>query len=75
MRSGKLGEASRGEPIASLPPLLVFQSVLDFTVSTSAIAVSLCAQLREKGREVILFDINRAIPSSQLSHASMRCAF
>jgi hypothetical protein len=41
----------------------------------SAIIVSLYAQLREKSSEVVLFDINRTIPSSQLSHASMRCAF
>jgi alpha-beta hydrolase superfamily lysophospholipase len=49
-RSGKL---------AALPPVLTFQSVADFTVSTPAILQSLYAWLPANGSELVLFDVNR----------------
>ena len=43
-----------------LPPILTFQSVIDYTVSTPAIFYALYAQLPENGSELVLFDVNRA---------------
>jgi alpha-beta hydrolase superfamily lysophospholipase len=51
-REGRLGE---------LPPVLTFQSVVDFTVSTRAIVSALYAQLPENGSELVLFDLNRTM--------------
>jgi hypothetical protein len=42
-----------------LPPVLTFQSVVDFTVSTRAIISGLYAHLPANGSELVLFDINR----------------
>jgi alpha-beta hydrolase superfamily lysophospholipase len=53
----RLGQAHR---LAGLPPVLTFQSVMDFTVSTRAIADALYAHLPPNGSELVLFDINRA---------------
>jgi alpha-beta hydrolase superfamily lysophospholipase len=49
-RSGQLNE---------LPPILTFQSVIDFTVSTRAIISSLYVHLPANGSELVLFDVNR----------------
>jgi alpha-beta hydrolase superfamily lysophospholipase len=49
-RDGRLGE---------LPPIITFQSVVDFTVSTRAIITALHAQLPPGRSELVLFDINR----------------
>lgn len=43
-----------------LPPVLTFQSVVDFTVSTPAILSALYAHLPANGSELVLFDLNRA---------------
>lgn len=45
--------------LAQLPPILTFQSVVDFTVSTRAVVTALYDQLPTKGSELVLFDINR----------------
>ena len=50
-REGRLGE---------LPPILTFQSVIDFTVSTRAIITALYVHLPRNGSELVLFDINQA---------------
>jgi alpha-beta hydrolase superfamily lysophospholipase len=50
-RDGRLGE---------LPPILTFQSVVDATVSTQAVAADLYARLPERGHELVLFDVNRS---------------
>jgi alpha-beta hydrolase superfamily lysophospholipase len=42
-----------------LPPVLTFQSVVDFTVSTRAILSALYANLPANGSELVLFDLNR----------------
>jgi alpha-beta hydrolase superfamily lysophospholipase len=42
-----------------LPPVLTFQSVLDFTVSTPAVINALYTPLPANGSELVLFDINR----------------
>jgi alpha-beta hydrolase superfamily lysophospholipase len=46
--------------MASLPPVLTFQSVTDHTVSTPAVLSALYAYLPANGSELVLFDINRA---------------
>jgi alpha-beta hydrolase superfamily lysophospholipase len=43
-----------------LAPLLTFQSVIDFTVSTRAIISELYARLPANGSELVMFDLNRS---------------
>ena len=50
---------AREDQLKGLPPVLTFQSVVDFTVSTRAIVNALYAQLPANGSELVLFDINR----------------
>lgn len=50
---------ARGGELARLPPILTFQSVIDFTVSTRAIISSLYVHLPANGSELVLFDLNR----------------
>jgi alpha-beta hydrolase superfamily lysophospholipase len=42
-----------------MPPILAFQSVLDDTVSTTAVVKSLFNELPANGSELVLFDLNR----------------
>ncbi len=51
--------ASEGR-LAELAPILTFQSVVDFTVSTRAIVNALYAHLPANGSELVLFDLNRS---------------
>jgi len=51
---------ARADRLAGLPPILTFQSVVDFTVSTRAIIASLYAHLPANGSELVLFDMNRS---------------
>jgi hypothetical protein len=44
-----------------LPPIITFQSVMDFTVSTSAIVSALYSHLPSNGSELVLFDVNRTV--------------
>jgi alpha-beta hydrolase superfamily lysophospholipase len=46
--------------LQELPPILTFQSLVDFTVSTQAIVAALYAQLPDNGHELVLFDVNRS---------------
>jgi alpha-beta hydrolase superfamily lysophospholipase len=50
---------ARSGLLAEVPPVLTFQSVIDFTVSTRAIVTSLYAHLPANGSELVLFDVNR----------------
>jgi alpha-beta hydrolase superfamily lysophospholipase len=50
---------ARDGQLVHLPPILTFQSVIDFTVSTRAIIASLYAYLPANGSELVLFDLNR----------------
>jgi hypothetical protein len=45
--------------LARLPPILTFQSAVDFTVSTRAVIAALYDRLPAQGSELVLFDINR----------------
>jgi alpha-beta hydrolase superfamily lysophospholipase len=49
---------ARAGQLVDLPPVLTFQSVIDFTVSTRAIIASLYVHL-PAGSELVLFDVNR----------------
>ena len=44
----------------TLPPVLTFQSVIDYSVSTPATLNSLYGYLPQNGSELVLFDVNRA---------------
>lgn len=50
---------ARAGRLKDLAPVLTFQSVMDFTVSTRAIVDALYRQLPANGSELVLFDINR----------------
>jgi alpha-beta hydrolase superfamily lysophospholipase len=62
--SGSLQErierAATGPRWSDLPPIVTFQSVVDFTVSTPALVTSLYARLPENGSELVLYDLNRS---------------
>ena len=53
-----------------MPPVLTFQSVIDFTVSTPAILTALYSQLPANGSEIVLFDVNHAITVNSMLNAS-----
>jgi alpha-beta hydrolase superfamily lysophospholipase len=55
----RIARYARQGRLAELPPIITFQSVVDFTVSTRAIVTGLHAQLPQNGSELVLFDINR----------------
>jgi len=52
--------------LARVPPVLTFQSVVDFTVSTRAIVAALYVHLPSNGSELVLFDMNRTSKLSPL---------
>jgi alpha-beta hydrolase superfamily lysophospholipase len=53
----RLADAGR---LDGLAPVLTFQSVIDFTVSTRAIVDALYARLPANGSELVLYDMNRS---------------
>ena len=55
----QIGRLARDGQLDGLPPVLTFQSVIDFTVSTRAIVASLYVHLPANGSELVLFDVNR----------------
>jgi alpha-beta hydrolase superfamily lysophospholipase len=63
-RYGKAGQ------LTQLPPIITFQSVMDFTVSTSAIVSALYAHLPANGSELVLFDVNRTVKFGPLLRQS-----
>lgn len=50
----------------TMPPILVFKSAVDATVSTTAVVDRLMVRLPENGNEIVLFDINRSVITSAL---------
>ena len=62
----RLVRANREGGLDRLPPILTFQSVVDFTVSTRAVISGLYALLPANGSELVLFDLNRAAKLSPL---------
>ncbi|MEX3634613.1 alpha/beta hydrolase [Paraburkholderia sp. BR14320] len=57
----QIARLEREHGLDTLPPILTFQSVIDFTVSTPAVMSSLYDKLPENGSEVVLFDVNRSV--------------
>jgi alpha-beta hydrolase superfamily lysophospholipase len=56
----QIARLAENKRLDSLAPLLTFQSVIDFTVSTRAIITGLYANLPANGSELVLFDLNRS---------------
>ena len=67
----RLSNAGR---LTTLAPMLTFQSVLDFTVSTPAIMSGLYAHLPENGSELVLFDVNRTLKFGPLMRPAAEAA-
>ena len=61
---------ARTGQLTQLPPITTFQSVMDFTVSTSAIVSALYARLPSNGSELVLFDVNRTVKFGPLLRRS-----
>ena len=61
---------ARDGRIERLPPILTFQSVMDFTVTTRAVVSALYVHLPANGSELVLFDLNRAAKLSPLLRTS-----
>jgi alpha-beta hydrolase superfamily lysophospholipase len=57
----RLAQHVRSNGLADLPPVLTFQSVVDFTVSTRAVINTLYGRLPANGSELVLFDLNRSV--------------
>jgi alpha-beta hydrolase superfamily lysophospholipase len=62
----RLAQYARDGRLARVPPMITFQSVIDFTVSTRAIVSALYANLPNNGSELVLFDLNQAAKFSPL---------
>lgn len=62
-RVAALVRSGRG---SSMPPILVFKSTVDATVSTAAVVDRLLHRLPDNGNELMLFDINRSAVKSVL---------
>ncbi len=58
----QIAAKARAGKLMGLPPVLTFQSVLDFTVSTRAIITAFYSLMPDNGSELVLFDINRGTP-------------
>ena len=61
---------ARDGRLDAMPPVLTFQSVIDFTVSTPAILAALYAFLPDNGSEIVLFDVNRTVKFGPLLRPS-----
>ncbi len=55
----QIASHARDGRLAELPPILTFQSVVDFTVSTQAVVTALYDNLPANGSELVLLDLNR----------------
>lgn len=65
--ASRLQARARTNPDIVLPPVLVFKSTVDATVTTNAVVDSLLSQLKPDRHELVLFDINRyAVVKSRL---------
>ena len=53
----QLGQAAK---VAKLPPILTFQSVVDNTVTASAIVTNLYDKLPANGSDLVVYDVNRS---------------
>lgn len=58
----QLADAAANGTLSKLPPIQVFQSVVDSTVAGEAVFSTLFARMPANGSEIVLFDVNRATP-------------
>lgn len=65
---------ANNDALKNIAPILTFQSVMDFTVSTRAIIASLYAYLPANGSELVLFDVNRSVNFGPLLRRSAQTA-
>jgi alpha-beta hydrolase superfamily lysophospholipase len=56
----------RSAPEYVLPPILVFKSTVDYTVTTEAVVDNLLMRLRPDRNHLVLYDINRSVASTAL---------
>jgi len=52
-------DLKQAEDVARLPPILTFQSVVDNTISATAVVTHLYAKLPDNGSELVIYDANR----------------
>ena len=64
--AGRVAALVRSGRGSSMPPILVFKSTVDATVSTVAVVDRLLRLLPDNGNELMLFDINRSAVKSVL---------
>ena len=64
--AGRIAARARSSPGKILPPVLVFKSTVDATVSTDAVVDRLLGLLGPDRHELVLFDINRFAVTSEL---------
>jgi len=64
--SGKITDKAKAGPIQSFPPILVFKSTVDATVSTDAVVDRLLIHMAPDRNELVLFDINRTAVASPI---------
>lgn len=62
----RIAARTRVEKTAPLPPILVFKSAVDSTVTTEAVVDHLLARLAPHRHELVLFDINRFAAKAML---------
>jgi alpha-beta hydrolase superfamily lysophospholipase len=67
----QIARYERENRLSQLPPVLTFQSVIDFTVHTRAIISGLYVHLPSNGSELVLFDLNWAARLSPLLRSAM----
>ncbi len=70
----RIAGLAREGRLADLPPILTFQSVTDFTVSTRAVVDALYAHLPENGSELVLIDLNRTTKFGPLLRPSLEAS-
>ncbi len=66
----QIATLERSGRLVGLPPVLTFQSVMDFTVSTPSVLTGLYDRLPQNGSELVLFDVNRNEKFGPLLRAS-----
>lgn len=71
VRQQLMAVAEQPERLAALPPILTFQSLVDGTVSTQAIASELYDRLPANGSELIIFDTNDSLGISEMLQPSV----
>jgi alpha-beta hydrolase superfamily lysophospholipase len=70
--STRIASLSRSQQAGALPPILVFKSNADSTVSTDAVVTRLLGLLDPHQHELVLFDVNRDAAKSMLLVADRR---